>query len=394
MDSILRGILQSNHSKNVKLVLITEISKASTRTVDENIVYSLYNICLEFLSPSYRVNHEETEADVRTALTCLFSEWIKNKADHFSIYFQKKFLEVKFGETHSSDCIQHIKDLACCLKCYRQNSEVNLYPSKGKLKEYLVSSFIQINNFDLLYQMCDLYLNNIILIPIHIEQSMKLKILEIFIDIISAQPFQFVPKELQRETENDIYYKLNVVIDLYTKFVSLDIFLMRFVAGRMFKTMCDPKQDCSVMLAKCLPSLRLDIINESLEEMVATGASEESLTNCLLHLIEYCCFPDPSLGIGDWVIQYMKCLSKYRKYTVLFDSVERKAKQVGLDDFFFLLCCFPNGSLLNLFSKVKFVTYSDDSNSKEILVSRDAILHYQGFYRDSRNTIHFSFFTM
>ena len=158
--------------------------------------------------------------------------------------------------------------------------------------------------------------------------------------------------------------------------------------------MCDPKQDCSVMLAKCLPSLRLDIINESLEEMVATGASEESLTNCLLHLIEYCCFPDPSLGIGDWVIQYMKCLSKYRKYTVLFDSVERKAKQVGLDDFFFLLCCFPNGSLLNLFSKVKFVTYSDDSNSKEILVSRDAILHYQGFYRDSRNTIHFSFFTM
>ena len=188
--------------------------------------------------------------------------------------------------------------------------------------------------------MCDLYLNNIILIPIHIEQSMKLKILEIFIDIISAQPFQFVPKELQRETENDIYYKLNVVIDLYTKFVSLDIFLMKFVAGRMFKIMCDPKQDCSVMLAKCLPSLRLDIINESLEEMVATGASEESLTNCLLHLIEYCCFPDPSLGIVDWVIQYMKCLSKYRKYTVLFDSVERKAKQVGLDDFFFFCAVF------------------------------------------------------
>ena len=328
MDKILSGILNSSNPEKLKVAFIQQVSH--TVSAAENLE-SILQICIDFFK-------EDTYSDgLNSAMDNMFMNWVKHNKDASIKFLTDELLKKPINQMESNLKIKHVRSLNKCIKTVNAIHEISSSPIKAILSTYLFSSFVTVDDFELLGCFCDLYLQYPVLFPSNLNFQTLLDLSNRVISILSSCRFVFV-----NEKHHPAFYNcINHVYGFFSKYFGQDVALMKQTALTIFNILSNPNKCPSISLARLVPCFQLEMLNEDLEDIIVSSTiSEETLILMLCRMVDWACFPADDFYIERLINKLMGLLIKFQKSNILFTVIENKINQVKKFHTFFFFFAY------------------------------------------------------
>ena len=325
MDRILRGVFASDHSENVKTMLVQQLATKASNAIPEAQCRSIFEMSADLMMKGSSVfNHDMGRA--------VLTSWAKHNREVFERFFSVEYLNSVLTDPENV-FIHVVNYLRTSFGLLRETSHVlSLY----KIVRDRAHSWVKDNTA--------IEFNGSVgrLLIDHDEcWPVGEHLLQLNVSLVHSLAKTELPKPTKEELKACIQ-NAGIIGALLSRMWAKEQRLIFPVLNELFTVISGSGVEPSVAIASIVQYFPQEVMESATRAVVSKpGVSDKSLELALLRMIKCVSWPGGK-AVDQWIIRFVKALAEVQKHSILMSVTMETVTQVRMSR---AICAVTNTSV-------------------------------------------------